>query len=139
MNDKKLCSYSIKGAHYGRFFIYLVFLSTFFTAQAIASQRGLWSLQQYKPLSSKTLGKNIRGYHVITGRVERIGKSRSSIWINLSGKVALRIKHKDLSYFNASELQDLQGKIIQVRGWIYIKDKEFRINLKHRSDMMLIK
>ena len=107
--------------------------------QAIASQRGLWSLQQYKPLSSKTLGKNIRGYHVITGRVERIGKSRSSIWINLSGKVALRIKHKDLSYFNASELQDLQGKIIQVRGWIYIKDKEFRINLKHRSDMMLIK
>lgn len=106
--------------------------------EAIASQRGLWGLQQYKPLASTSLAKGIRGYHVITGRVERIGESRTSIWINLSGKIALRIKRKDLSYFNQSELQDLQGKMIQVRGWIYIKDKEFRINLKHRSDMMLI-
>ncbi len=106
--------------------------------QAIASQRGLWSLQQYKPLASTTLDKNIRGYHVITGRVERIGESRSSIWINLTGKVALRIKRKDLRYFNEPELQDLQGKMIQVRGWIYNKNKELRINLKHRSDMILI-
>jgi endonuclease YncB( thermonuclease family) len=106
---------------------------------AIASQRGLWDLQQYKPLASTTLDKNIRGYHVITGRAERIGESRTSIWINLTGKVALRIKRKDLKYFDESELQDLRGKIIQVRGWVYIKDKEFRINIRHRSDMMLIK
>jgi len=106
--------------------------------QAIASQRGLWSLQQYKPLASTTLDKNIRGYHVITGRVERIGESRSSIWINLREKVALRIKRKDLIYFNAPELHDMEGKMIQVRGWIYNKNKEVRINLKHRSDMMII-
>jgi len=106
--------------------------------EAIASQRGLWGLQQYKPLASTGLDKGIRGYHVITGRVERIGASRSAIWINLSGKIALRIKREYLSYFNEQELQNLQGKMIQVRGWIYIKDKEFRINLKHRSDMMLI-
>jgi len=106
--------------------------------EAIASQRGLWSLQQYKPLASTAVDKSIRGYHVITGRVERIGESRSSIWINLSGKIALRIKREYLSYFNEPELRNLQGKMIQVRGWIYIKDKEFRINLKHRSDMMLI-
>ena len=106
--------------------------------QAIASQRGLWSLQQYKPLNSTTLDKGIRGYHVITGRVERIGESRSSIWINLTGKVALRIKRKDLKYFDEAELQDLKGKMIQVRGWVYTKDKEFRINIRHRSDMMLI-
>jgi endonuclease YncB( thermonuclease family) len=107
--------------------------------QAIASQRGLWSLQQYKPRASSALDKGIRGYHVITGKVARIGESRSSIWINLTGKIALRIKRKDLKYFDEPELQDLKDKMIQVRGWIYIKDKEFRINLKHRSDMMLIK
>ena len=107
--------------------------------QAIASLRGLWSLQQYKPLASTTLDKGIRGYHVITGRVERIGESRTSIWINLSGNFALRIKREYLSYFIEPELQNLPGKMIQVRGWIYIKDKEFRINLKHRSDMMLIR
>ena len=106
--------------------------------QAIASRRGLWSLQQYKSLASTTLDTNIRGYHVITGRVERIGESRSSIWINLTGKVALRIKHKDLSYFNEAELQDLEGKKIQARGWIYYKNREFRINIRHRSDIMII-
>lgn len=107
--------------------------------QAITSQRGLWELGQYKPLSSTALDKGIHGYHVIIGKVERIGKSRSSIWINLAGNFALRIKHKDLKYFNESTLQGLEGRLIQVRGWIYNTNKEFRINLKHRSDMMLIK
>jgi micrococcal nuclease len=106
--------------------------------QAIASRRGLWSLQQYKPLASAILNKNIRGYHVITGRVEHIGESRSSIWINLTGKVALRIKREDLRYFNEAELQDLEGKKIQARGWIYYKNREFRINIRHRSDIMII-
>jgi len=106
--------------------------------EAIASQRGLWRLQQYKPLASTALDKGVRGYHVITGRVERIGESRTSIWINLSGKIALRIKREYLNYFNEPELRNLQGKMIQVRGWIYIKDREYRINLKHRSDMMLL-
>jgi endonuclease YncB( thermonuclease family) len=108
------------------------------SSEAIASQLGLWNLQQYKPLASTALDKNIRGYHVITGRVEHIGESRSSIWINLTGKVALRIRRKDLIYFNEPELQDLKGKMIQVRGWVTIKDKEFRINIRHRSDMILI-
>ena len=110
-----------------------------YSNQAISSQRGLWSLEQYKPLSSKTLGKNVRGYRVITGKVERISKSRSSIWINLTGNAALRIKREDLGYFNESELYNIEGKVIQARGWIYHKNNEFRINIKHRSDMMLIK
>jgi len=107
--------------------------------QAIALQLGLWSLRQYRPLASTALDKNLRGYHVITGRVDRIGESRTSIWINLTGNFSLRIKRNDLKYFDESELQDLKDKMIQVRGWVYIKDREFRINLKHRSDMMLIK
>jgi len=106
--------------------------------QAIASQRGLWGLEQYKPRPSTALDKSVRGYRVITARVERISESRSSIWINLSGNFALRIKRKNLIYFNEPELHNLKDRMIQVRGWIYIKGKEFRINLKHRSDMMLI-
>ncbi len=107
--------------------------------QAIATQRGLWGLQQYKPLISTTLDNNIRGYHVITGRVERIGESRSSIWINLAGKVALRIKREDLKYFNEPDLQNMKGKMIQARGWVYFKNRELRINIRHRADMRLIK
>ncbi len=107
--------------------------------QAMISQRGLWELDQYKPLPSTALYKGIRGYRIIIGKVEHVGKSRSSIWINLAGNFAVRIKREDLKYFNESALQELEDKLIQVRGWIYNNNKEFRINLRHRSDIMLIK
>jgi len=90
-------------------------------------------------LPSTALGKGIHGYHVIIGKVERIGRSRSSIWINIAGNFALHIKREDLKYFNELDLQGLEGKLIQVRGWIYYTNKEFRINLKHHSDMVLFK
>jgi len=106
---------------------------------AMASQQGLWELKQYKPISSTTLHNNTHGYRVITGKVERIGESRSSIWINLTGNVALRIKREDLSYFIESELHELEGKMIQARGWIYKNNNEFRIRIRHGSDIILVR
>lgn len=112
---------------------------------AIASQQGLWGFKEYRPVSSTMLGNNFSsgittpGYRVITGRVERLGESRSSLWFNLAGNVALRIKRNDLVYFNEPELRSLEGKMIQARGWIYKKDNEFRIRIRHSSDLMLIK
>jgi len=79
------------------------------------------------------------GYRIITGRVERLGESRSSLWFNLAGNVALRIKRDDLVFLNEPELRSLEGKMIQARGWIYKKDNEFRIRIRHSSDLMLIK
>jgi len=105
----------------------------------MTSQRGLWGLGQYKPLPSTALDKGIHGYHVIIGKVERIGKSRSSIWINLAGNFALRIKREDLSYFIESELHELEGKMIQARGWIYKNNNGFRIRIRHGSDIMLVR
>ncbi len=106
---------------------------------AMASQQGLWELKQYKPISSTTLHNNTHGYRVITGKVERIGESRSSIWINLTGNVTLRIKREDLSYFIESELHELEGKMIQARGWIYKNNNEFRIRIRHGSDIILVR
>jgi len=106
---------------------------------AMASQQGLWELKQYKPISSTTLHNDAHGYRVITGKVERIAESRSSIWINLTGNVALRIKREDLSYFIESELHDLEGKMIQARGWIYKNNNEFRIRIRHGSDIILVR
>ncbi len=107
--------------------------------QAMVSQQGLWYLQQYKPLASTNLDKSIQGYRVITGKVERINESRLSRWINLTGNTTLRIKRNDLDYFNESDLHTMKGKMIQVRGWVYHKNKEFRINLKHPSDIIFIR
>jgi len=112
---------------------------------AMTSQQGLWGLEQYKPIPSITLHNNTPGinntrhYRIITGKVERIGESRSSIWINLTGNVALRIKREDLRHFHGSELQDMEGMIIQARGWIYKNNNEFRIRIRHGSDIMIVR
>lgn len=111
---------------------------------AVVSQQGLWRLKQYKPISSTTLhntpgNNNTRGYRVIIGKVEHIGESRSSIWINLTGNIALRIKREDLSHFRGLELLNLEGKRIQARGWIYRNNNEFRIRIRHGSDIMLVR
>ncbi len=119
----------------------LIFLDCYLhhSNKAMALQQGLWRLEQYKPISSTKLNSNTRSYRVITGRVERFGESRSSIWINLTGNVALRIKREDLDHFRGSEFQDLEGKIIQARGWIYKSNNEFRIRIRHGSDIMLVR
>lgn len=111
---------------------------------AVVSQQGLWRLKQYKPIASTTLhntpgNNNARGYRVIIGKVEHIGESRSSIWINLTGNIALRIKREDLSHFHGLELLNLEGKMIQARGWIYRNNNEFRIRIRHGSDIMLVR
>jgi len=111
---------------------------------AMASQQGLWRLKQYKPIASTTLhntpgSNNTRGYRVIIGKVEHIGESRSSIWINLTGNIALRIKREDLSHFRGLELLNLESKMIQARGWIYRNNNEFRIRIRHGSDIMLVR
>lgn len=112
---------------------------------AIASQQGVWGFNKYKPVLSTKLGNKFPGgittlgYRVITGKVKRLSESRSSLWFNLEGNVALRIKRDDLSYFNEPDLRGLEGKMIQARGWIYKKDNEFRIRIRHSSDMVLIK
>lgn len=110
----------------------------------MASQTGLWGFEKYKPVQASSLHENPwdnqkPGYRVISGEVEHISESRSSIWINLKGNVALRIKREDLHYFEEPELRGLRGKIIQARGWIYKKGAEYRIRIRHNSDMMIIK
>lgn len=112
--------------------------------QAMASQQGLWTLQNYQAIRTADLGrmptldKAGRHYRQVNGKVERVTESRTSIWINLENNVALRIRREDLPYFNETELQRLPGKIIQARGRLYKTNKQYRINIRHPSDMMLL-
>ncbi len=113
--------------------------------QAIADQQGLWALDDYQTIATTDLkqkaawNNNSRHYRVVYGKVERVNESRSAIWINLEGNVALRIKREDFAYVDTSELQHIQGKTIQARGWVYKKNNQFRIRIRHRSDMILLK
>lgn len=104
---------------------------------AIRNRRGLWELPQYQPVPAEKLAGTERGYRIITGKVRRVTESRSSIWINLERRVALRIKRDDLVYFEGIQLHNLAGQQVQARGWVYHRNGELRMQLRHRVDLQM--
>ena len=102
--------------------------------------RGLWSLPAYRtPLDARHLPENVSGYILLQGRVEKVGGSRHAQWINLEGGVALKIDHDLLPYFRDINLQSLQGKRIEARGWLTRPGgKSPRIRLTHPSMLRVL-
>ncbi|MEO1751978.1 thermonuclease family protein [Thiofaba sp. EF100] len=107
---------------------------------ARAAGRGLWALPPYRtPIDSRRLPADAQGYMLLQGRVERVGGSRHAQWINLEGGVALRVDHDLLPWFEGLDIQRLQGKRVEVRGWLTRPgDKEPRIRLTHPSMLRIL-
>ena len=86
--------------------------------------KGIWSLDNYRPLPTTKVTPDDIGYHIITGKVSEIGSNTSAIWINLGTDISLRITRQDFGYFDNVMLQELVGKDIQARGWLYFQNNE---------------
>ena len=101
-------------------------------AQARNARRGLW---QYGiiPLDVEKLSGDEEGFHLIRGRIERIGKSRRSLWLNLVRGPALRIDWSDWRDFPQHDPDTLQGKQLEVRGWLYHRKGQQRMQVRHPS------
>lgn len=99
---------------------------------------GLWALPRYQTRHVHKLKVSEKGFHIISGKVERITESRSSIWLNLKNNVALRIHKDDLNYFNKNDLMSLQGKTIEASGWLYNRNKQLRMRIRHELDLRVI-
>jgi len=100
-------------------------------ASARQHKRGIWALRQYQVIESTRLPKTTRGYRIIRGRVGRVGQGRKNIWLNLPGKVAVRIEKKDLIHFKYPDPRNLKGKVITARGWLYERKGELRMRVQH--------
>jgi endonuclease YncB( thermonuclease family) len=99
------------------------------------SQQGVWKESWYYPRDSRSLPKNAQGFMRIRGKVIRLGQSKRAQWINLEGKVALRLDHRDKPAFSHINLGTLVGKTITVRGWFYPVHNELRTNLRHPTSL----
>ena len=86
--------------------------------RAQAERRGIWALAAYQPVASTALASDAQGFHLIRGRVTRVGASRKSVWLTLEGGVSLRIDRNDLHYFSTPPEQ-LHGRTVIARGWPY--------------------
>ena len=100
--------------------------------------KGLWALPDYKPIPASKISSRDSGYRIIIGRVLRISDSSSAIWINLTPDVVLRIVREDLVYFNNIDLKELDGRIVQARGWLQHHGREHRMRIRHPVDLVVL-
>ncbi|NOZ36610.1 MAG: thermonuclease family protein [Gammaproteobacteria bacterium] len=96
---------------------------------------GIWGQSYFAPIDVSRLATGIHGFHFIRGRLSRIGKSKTALWLNLGKHFALRIRKKDQAYFKQIDFQQLIGKVLTARGWIYAYKGQWRMNLHHPASL----
>lgn len=103
--------------------------------QARRARVGLWALPDFQPQAATAL--HSEGYRVVNGRVQRVGRSRCCIWLNLDDDVAVRIKHHDSARFAVADWDNLVGHTLQVRGTVYRRNEQWRMTLRHPQEWTL--
>lgn len=98
---------------------------------------GIWQLPQYRPRPAASLTGHERGYHIVTGTVQRVGRSHCCIWLNLDDDMALRIERKHLSLFEGSGFENIEGHRVEARGYVYKRNNELRMQIRHPADLVI--
>ena len=107
-------------------------------ALARGEGRGIWGLERYQPVPAESLAASARGFHLVTGRVQRVGESRGNVWLNLAAHMAVRIPRDDLVYFGDDDPRRLHGRRLEVRGWMQKRRGELRITVRHPAAIRVL-
>ncbi len=85
--------------------------------QARATRKGVWALAAYQPIASDRLTAATAGFRQVRGVIDKVSRGRNSWWLE-SGRLAIRIKNKDLDYFGNMDPASLLGRSVLVSGWV---------------------
>ena len=105
--------------------------------RARSAGKGVWGGRDGGPRPSQSLSLRDQGFHLVEGRVIRVGNSRDALWLNLEGRVALRIPKENLAYFPVSP-SHYAGKRVEARGWFTSRKGELRANVYHPAGLRLV-
>jgi len=89
-------------------------------AEARARGLGIWSLDLFEPGIPTVNGipDEVEGAGIVYGKVVSVGESQRNIWINLEGRVALRLDKHEGDLLEGRNPDDLVGQTLRARGWI---------------------
>jgi micrococcal nuclease len=102
--------------------------------EARAARRGLWALPAYQPLDSRAVGLKERGFRLVEGRVEAVRRTRKSVWLELAGRLSVRIPLADLAYFERDP-ETLRGRQVLARGWLQRGRDGAQLTVRHPLDL----
>lgn len=111
------------------------FQRCYFRAEALARthQLGVWRHHAYQPISAQALRPSDTGFQYVHGTITNIGQARKSVWLDLGEGTAIRIRRRDLQYFDDLPIEALQGRSIRVRGWFAFYNNKLRVTIGHPS------
>lgn len=92
-----------------------------FHAKEQAARRaggGVWAEPVFEPKSLAELTPGQTGFVLVRDRVTRVSFKDNGWWIQLGGKLGLKIAEPDQKRFSRRELQGLQGLEVETRGWL---------------------
>ncbi len=105
---------------------------------ARAGRRGLWSLPAYQPQDSTSLQRDTKGFHIVHGRVTAIRHTRYTVWLDLEGMLTARVSTSDLSNFRPGYLDNLEGELVELRGWIKTGSYGLRVTVRHPAALQML-
>ena len=105
---------------------------------AKTQRKGIWSHPFSQAITVNSVSHATQGFQRITGKVKRVGESHSAYWLNLNEHVALRIEKKYLPYFKEHYPKTLLNQNITAQGWIYFRNNEYRMSVKHPASIQII-
>lgn len=86
--------------------------------QARTRRAGLWASGEFLPRAVTALQAGENGFRLLRGRVSAVERSRSAWWVEIDGRVALRIAPADQRNFTFATLRDMRGREVEFRGWL---------------------
>lgn len=104
--------------------------------ESTARQRGLgvWAEPAFIPRAMADLSPGSAGFHLIRDRVTRVSFKDNGWWVQLGGKLGVKIGDADQHRFTRRELRALEGKTAEARGWLIPrKGGWWMMNVDHPS------
>lgn len=99
---------------------------------------GVWSEPAFQPLAATNLANSRRGFVRIRDEVTHVSFKDNGWWLQLGGKIGVRIGRGNQGAFSRDELRQLDGQVVEVRGWLIPRDGDWwMINLGHPSMLEL--
>jgi endonuclease YncB( thermonuclease family) len=96
--------------------------------EARKAAAGLW---RNKLEDAANLDSRGSGFHLLRGRIERVGRSRSAVWLNLAGGVAVKVPWHVWREMTQQEPERFDERLLEVRGWFYRYKGKLRVELSH--------
>ncbi len=100
-------------------------------SQARRQRRGLWGHGYFAALDAGALSSDLRGYHFVHGRVERVGRSRKYLYLDLGPTLTIMVAHTDWERYFDFAPKSVLHRQVEVRGWIVRYKDRLQLRIHH--------